>query len=108
MPGPRNKGSRIALIVETEQRESPTLMYVYSTHRLYAYLYIYTPHQPPMVVDVGDVWMNTIPWSFRCFVFDNQFEVARFLLRQTKAFRKRLLLCMCPAAENPLAGMFLW
>ena len=106
MPGPRSKGSRIALIVETEQRESPTLMYAIYTLRHIYLIYMTTPATE--VVDVGEVWMNTIPWSFRCFVFDNQFEVARFLLRQTKAFRKRLLLCMCPAAENPLAGMYLW
>ena len=63
MPVPRSKGSRIALIVETSNVESPTQM-------IYTGMY------------------NHYKGRFRCFVFDNQFEVARFLLRQNQSVQK--------------------
>ena len=40
----------------------------------------------------------------RCFVFDNQFEVAKFLWRQNQSVQKRLLpLCM-PAQPLPIGA----
>ena len=60
---PRSKGSRIALIVETSNVESPTQM-------IYTGMY------------------NHYKGRFRCFVFDTQFEVARFLLRQNQSVQK--------------------
>jgi hypothetical protein len=33
----------------------------------------------------------------RCFVFDGQLEVAKFLHRQNQSVQKTPLVCMCPA-----------
>ena len=42
----------------------------------------------------------------RCFVFDNQFEVAKFLWRQTQSVQLRLLcIYVCPTSAIGAFGM---
>ena len=81
---PRCKGLRIARIVETSNAESPTPMSIYFTLQDLGGL-----HQRPMRA----VYKHP-KGRPRCFVFDNPFEVAKFLQRQNQSVQLRLL-CIC-------------
>ena len=77
---PHSKGSRIARLVETNNAESPTPIVLYNSPFPSWYkgrnqegikgLYIYTPEG-----------------IHRCFVFDEQFEFARFLECQNQSVK---------------------
>ena len=88
---PRCKGLRIARIVETSNAESPTPMSIYFTLQDLGGL-----HQRPMRA----VYKHPKGRS-RCFVFDNPFEVAKFLQRQNQSVQLRLFICMCHARFPP-------
>ena len=88
---PRCKGLRIARIVETSNAESPTPMSIYFTLQDHGGL-----HQRPMRV----VYKHP-KGRPRCFVFDNPFEVAKFLQRQNQSVQLRLFICMCHARFPP-------
>ena len=88
---PRCKGLRIARIVETSNAESPTPMSIYFTLQDHGGL-----HQRPMRA----VYKHP-KGRPRCFVFDNPFEVAKFLQRQNQSVQLRLFICMCHACIPP-------
>jgi hypothetical protein len=80
---PRCKGLRIARIVETSNAESPTLMS------------IYVPCMTMVIYTKTNEGVYKHPKGRpRCFVFDNPFEVAKFLQRQNQSVQLRLL-CIC-------------
>ena len=79
VPGPRCKGSRIALIVEPSNAESPTPMYIKRTAK------------------DGRSYYYTSKGRSRCFGLDKQLEFARFLDRQTQSVQKTpLYVCVPP------------
>ena len=91
---PRHKGLRIALIVETRNAESPTPVSIYKS--------------PSLTIDDSIDWSQW--WLYiihlmrrsRCFVFDNQFEVAKFLWCQTQSVQLRLIpyMYVCPTSAH--------
>ncbi len=46
----------------------------------------------------GQIIFYTSKGRSRCFVFDHQFEFARFSKRQNQSVQKTPLVCMCPTA----------
>ena len=43
-----------------------------------------------------------------CFVFDNQFEFARFLHRQSQSVSKRLYVCASRISDVPCGALSVW
>ena len=80
---PRHKGLRIALIVETRQRRKPHA----SVNIQFALSATKRQNRPKPI----RLYRIHLMRRSRCFVFDNQLEVAKFLRRQNQSVQLRLL-----------------
>lgn len=87
LPVPHSKGSRIALFVETSNAESPTPMLMYMTRRT-------IPTRVFKAETALGLYKHPKGRS-RCFVFDEQLELARFLECQNQSVQKTPVCIEC-------------
>ena len=80
LPVPQCKGSRIALFVETSNVESPTPMFIYIIYPSLFYITFMTRYSSSNIKHPKG--------RSRCFAFDEQFELARFLHCQNQSVQK--------------------
>ena len=86
LPVPQCKGLRIARLIETSNDESPTQNVIVTPLRIHLWL-----AKPIRIYTIRAVYKHP-KGRPRCLVFDQSFEVAKFLHCQNQGVRKRL----CP------------
>ena len=88
---PRHKGLRIALIVETSNADTTPKPHA-SVNIQFALSATKRQNRPKPI----RLYRIHLMRRFRCFVFDNQLEVAKFLRRQNQSVQLRLFMYTCP------------